>query len=418
MGSACCVAARDRNIPNRTATEALQRSVLYSPSWSFRWENRRRVAGEIDNISSEFSHGISSYSNMQVKKPISSLSCNTSDRGDQVENLGTPASHSFPAHEGVDANSMTPFSDRCTDISAESNCSVEVKNAADSLGNVESLTPKISFSATMPSSFSTPTADHLSPQNHAIPPHSTPSRRVRDSPGRQLLRQISDSRILKMKSPRTNSVSEGRSSSFALSTCSHDFMAGSQGSFSDCWSMQTFSELVSSQRHRWSFESEQSSDRLSCSPSSDLRTCEVCRKLLKEKIDRSDCYSIVAVLVCGHFFHAECLDRMTKEADKYDPVCPICTFGEKRALKMSKKASKAEARRLKTLKNRVVDSCFSGELDFSDHHEAKVPKLGASSSSRKPFLTRHFSLGSKWGRSLSENDTNRKKSFWSRYRKN
>lgn len=297
----------------------------------------------------------------------------------------------------------------------------QVKNAADPLGNVESFTPKISFSATVTSSLSTPIADNLSPQNHAQPPSSTPSSRAGHSPGRQLLRQISDSRILKMKSPRTNSVSEGRSSSFALSTCSHDFTLGSQGSFSDCCSLQTFPELIaSSQRRRWSFESEQSSDRLSCSPASGSQACDICTKLLKEKINQSDSYAIVAVLVCGHFFHAECLDQWTKEADKYDPACPICIFGEKRVLKMSQKASRSEARRLKTLKNRVMDSCFSGELDFADRGECKVPKLGASSSSRKPFLTRHFSLGAKWGRSLSENDstTTTKKSFWSRYRKN
>lgn len=114
MGSACCVAARDRNIPTRAPAEPSQRSVLYSPSWSIRWDNRRRVAGEIENISSEFSHEVSGYRNMQVKKPIRSVRCDVSDMGDQVENSGTPASHNFPTHEGVDANNMTPNSGKCS----------------------------------------------------------------------------------------------------------------------------------------------------------------------------------------------------------------------------------------------------------------------------------------------------------------
>ncbi|KAK4803882.1 hypothetical protein SAY86_003699 [Trapa natans] len=416
MGSACCIAAKDQRVPNLSPAETLQRSTQYSPSWSFPWDNRRRVAGETDNISSEFSHGISDNRNMHVKKPFRSTSCDISARTNQVENFGPQISQSVSTH-GVDANNMIPTSD----ISTESNNPVQVKNTADPLGNVESLTPKISFSITIPSLLSTPTEDNLSPQNHAVAPSSTPSRRARHSSGRQLLRQISDSRILKMKSPPSISMSEGRSSSFALSTGSHDFTLGSQGSSPDCWSLHNFPELVTtSQRRRWSFESEQSRGWLKCSPSSGSQACGVCKLFLKEKINQGDSYSIVSVLVCGHFFHAECLEQWTKEADKYDPTCPICKFGEKQVLKMSQKTSREEAKRLKKLKNRVVDSCYSGELDSADSGECQVPKLGASSSSRKPFLTRHFSLGAKWGRSMSENasTTTTKKGFWSRYHKN
>ncbi|KAK4746265.1 hypothetical protein SAY87_012577 [Trapa incisa] len=410
MGSACCIAAKDQGVPNLSPAGTLQRSILYSPSWSFRPDNRRRVAGETENISSEFSHGNNDSRNMQVRKPTRLAWRAISAGTNQVENFDPPISQRSPSH-GVDANNMTPSSD----ISTESNNSVEVKNTSYPLQNIESLMPKISFSATIYSSLSSPTEDNLS-QNHAVPPSSTSSRRAYHSPGRQLLRQISDSRILKMKSPHTNSVSEGRSSSFTLSTCSHDFTLGSQGSFSDYLYLQNFPELIaSSQRQRWSFESEQSSDRLGCSPSSGSQACEVCKKFLKEKINQGDSYSIVAVLVCGHFFHAECLEKWTKEADKYDPTCPICKFGEKQMLKMSQNSSRAEARRLKTLKNHVVHNCFSGQLDSADCGEYKVPKLGASTSSRKPFLTRHFSLGVEWGRSMSENaSTTTKKRFWSR----
>lgn len=46
MGSACCVAANDRTIVTGPSSETLQRHARYSPSWSFRWDNRGRVAGE------------------------------------------------------------------------------------------------------------------------------------------------------------------------------------------------------------------------------------------------------------------------------------------------------------------------------------------------------------------------------------
>lgn len=46
MGAACCIAAKDRTIVHGPSSGTLQRHVRYSPSWSFRWDNRGRVAGE------------------------------------------------------------------------------------------------------------------------------------------------------------------------------------------------------------------------------------------------------------------------------------------------------------------------------------------------------------------------------------
>lgn len=46
MGAACCVAAKDRTIVHGPNSETLQRHVRHSPTWSFRWDNRGRVAGE------------------------------------------------------------------------------------------------------------------------------------------------------------------------------------------------------------------------------------------------------------------------------------------------------------------------------------------------------------------------------------
>lgn len=219
--------------------------------------------------------------------------------------------------------------------------------------------------------------------------------------------------------------------------------AGSQGGSSDGWSMRTFSELVaSSQRERWSFDSEflgsaigksESSSALSYSPSSDMQNCGICSKLLTDRSSWSSQkivvteMSVVAVLVCGHVYHAECLEAMTQEIDRYDPSCPTCTLGEKQMSKVAKKVLKAEAelksRSSKVSRNRVVNSALG--FDVLDRRkpsgeDENFSKMEPSSSGRrsfaKPFLRRHFLLGSKWGRSLSENKSG-KKGFWARYRR-
>jgi hypothetical protein len=136
-------------------------------------------------------------------------------------------------------------------------------------------------------------------------------------------------------------------------------------------------------------------------------------------------FPVVAMLVCGHVYHAECLEATTPEVDKYDPACPICEGGEKQVLKMSKKALKTEAelkaKSLKISRNRVVDSYLDSDSDdfyqqknaIQDRDAAKMdPSSSVASSSLKPFLRRHFSFRSKWSRTLSE-----KRGFWARHRK-
>ncbi|PWA54053.1 RING/U-box superfamily protein [Artemisia annua] len=51
MGFACCVAARDRTITNRSNSDVIPRNIRYSLSWNVRWENRRHVAGEETSVS-------------------------------------------------------------------------------------------------------------------------------------------------------------------------------------------------------------------------------------------------------------------------------------------------------------------------------------------------------------------------------
>lgn len=39
--------------------------------------------------------------------------------------------------------------------------------------------------------------------------------------------------------------------------------------------------------------------------------------------------AVVGVLVCGHVYHAECLEQSTPESKQQDPPCPLCSAGEK-----------------------------------------------------------------------------------------
>ncbi|KZV27441.1 hypothetical protein F511_02550 [Dorcoceras hygrometricum] len=58
--------------------------------------------------------------------------------------------------------------------------------------------------------------------------------------------------------------------------------------------------------------------------------CGICQKLLRKKsfnFDNSNSsseLSVVGVLVCGHVYHANCLERKTVPEDMQDPPCPLC----------------------------------------------------------------------------------------------
>ncbi|KAL5072058.1 hypothetical protein RYX36_022945 [Vicia faba] len=111
MGSTCCVAVKDRsNSTNRIERESLHRGVACSPSWSFRWDTRGRVAGEIQNPSYHSSHAVSRNVSMEFKGSLSSYRSNLSDGGSVLDNSATPVSLKSPVNEALAANIMTPSS--------------------------------------------------------------------------------------------------------------------------------------------------------------------------------------------------------------------------------------------------------------------------------------------------------------------
>ncbi|XP_021892335.1 uncharacterized protein LOC110810448 [Carica papaya] len=438
MGSACCVASRDKTIQNGPGSEIFHRNVRYSPSWSFRWENRGRVAGEEVSLS-WLSDGISRNDGSDIKYE----SAFGSEEGSPSESFRTRRWQKSPLSEETAGLARTPASDQSISRNTSMDVSLEqVKESTESPAASHPSPMKLSLSLPSTSSLSTSPLSskcHLQPGSSTRP--ATP-RWLRSSPRHHLLRQVSDVQMPELKSPARNSAIEERP---AVPSWSNESTRGSQGGSSDGWSMHAFSELMaSSHRDRWSFDNDpfgfngekmtRYGSQILASPSVDLQSCGACSKLLSEKsfwssqkIFANNELSVVAVLTCGHVYHAECLENMTPEIDKYDPTCPVCTFGSRKTLRLSEKALRAEMEmkvRNRISRNRVVDS----DLDINSvafdrlkgsRHEGRGPKLASSSSTKssaaRPFLRSHFSFGSKGSRSPINNQPSRKKGFfWTR----
>lgn len=437
MGAACCIAARDRTIQHGSSHDILfHRSVRNSPPWSFRWDNRGRVAGE-DISLSWLSDGISRNGTVDSKS-VTDLSAHSSNTGVAVENDRTGAW----CKSVMEDQSSTKSRASASGQSVTTNISLMVEHSE--LSHVQDPTcEKLSPSVQSTPSLSTSSPISLS-QSHQLssPPIRTqPPRWVCQSPNHQSLSSG-------LSSP---TISDGKHNpTYPSPPTRTESTHGSQGRCSDNWSMQAFSELMSNSLshhdRRWpSFDSEscktvQSNSRSVSSPTPSInrQTCGVCMKLLIEKsawncqrIMGFNDLSVVAVLTCGHVYHAECLERVTPENDKFDPACPLCTFGEKKLSKLAGKLVKAAEKDFskgrrgkgKRQRNRVMDKDDSAKLDYwkSESREGKEPKLSSSSSLKigsisKPFLRKHFSFSSKGGKSNSEssNPIWKKGLFWAK----
>lgn len=441
MGSACCVAARDRTITDRSGGSdvVVVRNDRYSPSWSFRWDNRGRVAGEESSMNC-FSDGGGTNDRLDNKSRTTLETAYATEEGSPLESSRSLTWHkSSPSEE----------------IAFPQSNSLNSKNLIE--GKESMITPVTSSDlsptnkSTPPHSTSSLSASPLSSSQGHLPPLSTltPPRWPRPSPNHHhhLLRQVSDSRIRGIMSPNFSISEDGSPSPLRHHHHHHPGWAhkstrrGSHGgSSSDMSSDPTYSDLMAiyNNSKRWSFDSEslsfnrdrvsRSSGRVSsCSPSIDIQPCcGVCSKLLTERSHfgahkmaaglAATALPVAAVLVCGHVYHAECLENMTPEVNKYDPACPVCTFGEKKVLKLSEKArGEMDLKgKIGKLKRRVID----GDSVLFD--KSRGPRMGASSSmkscsgSGKPFLRRHFSFGYKPNRSFSDNGSRKKRFFWSK----
>ncbi|CAM6033680.1 unnamed protein product [Sphagnum compactum] len=86
----------------------------------------------------------------------------------------------------------------------------------------------------------------------------------------------------------------------------------------------------------WSWQSLSSS-----SPPPAAFTCGVCNRLLSQHpawsshrmVGSTDC-TVVGVLVCGHVYHADCLEQVSPDSFLQDPACPQCGLAEKAATKV------------------------------------------------------------------------------------
>ncbi|PSS26033.1 BRCA1-associated protein [Actinidia chinensis var. chinensis] len=403
MGSAFCVAAKDKTVTNGSPSEGLTRNVRCSPSRSLRQDNRGRVAGEETSVNS-VSDGVSWHNGLEIKSETTVDTVNAVDeRNAGILRLPSP------------------------DLS-------NTRNVPTEMESIES--PAVPDSSPVKLSPSVHSSSSLSPspfasRSHNLHASSTPSRWPHHSPGNKLLRQISDSRIAGHNSPNLP-ISEG--TPFMFPGLSIGSPKGSNDRSSDGWYMPAFPEFMpTSHGERWSFDSEssfgyekmgRSSSQLSASPSTDMQTCGVCLKLLADTYE----LAVVAVLICGHAFHAECLENVTPEINMNDPACPICTLGEKQTLKLSGRSLKTGTdlkSRRKRSKNRIVNSELDGDSLVFDGQkcsglEGKSPKMISSSSMKKSslgkhFLRRYFSFGSKGTTSLLETHATRKKGhFWSK----
>ncbi|XP_023634038.1 uncharacterized protein LOC17880794 isoform X2 [Capsella rubella] len=387
MGNACCVAARDKMVvPNSSAGENLQRTnVRHSPSWSFRWDSRGRVAGEETSLS-WLSDGISRNDGSELKFESAFVSTEGSPSDSfQTQSLQkSPASDlSFPRHSNMD----TVF---------EQKENVSTESAAPLYPSLAQLSISL---ASLLSSFPT---SPLSSQSHL--PASSSVLKLTHRPC--LSKQVSDGQIYGPNSLSESSATEERH--------------GTPLRYDS-------SQSGPSEDHHGNRMSKQQQ-----------QICGACSRPLSEKslwssqkIFMTNELSVSSILACGHVYHGECLEQMTAEIDKFDPSCPICTMGEKKTAKLSEKALKVEmdlkARHNKRLRKRVLDSEFDCDdfVMFDHSHRtaaaaSKSPKLVSSSSAKsysaKPFLARHFSFGSRSNyKSRKENLPVKKKGFfWSK----
>ncbi|XP_057831471.2 uncharacterized protein LOC131042157 isoform X2 [Cryptomeria japonica] len=251
-----------------------------------------------------------------------------------------------------------------------------------------------------------------------------------------------------------------RSSMVGESGCSSTMASRS---VSDWWSMQTFSDLVASSKRdgfRWSDaesppeigwvtarESMEGDslpvERIKVNNSQaaytashlEVNTCGICSHNLPYTSENMlHNLSVVAVLFCGHAYHAECLEQVTPEASKHDPSCPVCIESDdivsERLAYPAEQVMRSKGGFLKAFRSKsqlstknklsrrvanddiLVPEFFSGEILLSGNDQLSNDYFSKQSSSvlgkhslNKRLFTRHFSLRGKSRKEHAPNDT-------------
>ncbi|KAL6849907.1 hypothetical protein ACP4OV_020534 [Aristida adscensionis] len=429
MGANCCTAAKERSQPCLPPVDVSAYRIRNSQSWSFRWDNRTHIEDIMENNTV-----LSNQSSGNIQPALKSSSIAPTEGHASEDSLSGVFRRvkwqKSDSKKKMEASKLSKV-DPQADLSNSKNPSLET-NSCRSLDNVPVTTDmkaSISLPSTPPIVFASKaeSADSSSSMSHSISLDPNSMRKAERSPGHQLCRKISDGNTSSLKTFSGNSYAERSPSSSMPSICSNDLFSGiSHGESSDAWSTCT-PELAAKSQSRWSVDSEligSAASKLSRSNSShpialssEQEVCKLCSRLLKERSSwNGHELAVVAVLFCGHGYHANCLDNITAESDKYDPPCPVCTHGETCASKLiGKLESNIKNKTSKNLADRGVDHWSY------DHQKKSIrePRLGTSSSMKnsfsRPFLRRHFSTGSRPPRSVLGNEPTRKKGFWSRH---
>lgn len=464
MGSACCVAARPHkpSLQNDGPFTACPEAILSL------WDDNSDVEdmsrpGNFTAIRSSFSlsgRG-SRVSSSHSTSPRQNLSENVLVDSSPSDSSRAPHWLNSPHFVANNGNSVTTTAD-----------SIVSSHIAETFSNEGCSTSSPTLDSNVPQSFapSINALDSLPRQSKSQPSrpgwfksqlpskHSSTcsrsifSRHLHRACNNEHSGELSVLQIPKLDSLDSGSrpASDGMSSSMVAENDCSSTMA--TRSVSDWWSMQTFSDLVASSKRdgfRWSdaegppeigwvtARESMEGDSLPVErikvnnlqgnyPASHLEvnTCAICSRNLPHTpvnmLSRSN-VSVVAVLFCGHVYHAECLEQVTPEASKHDPSCPVCVESDdivsERLAYPAERAPRSKGGFLKAFRSKsqsstknkiskrvanddiLVPDFFSGEILLSGNDQLSNDNNSKQSSSvvgkyplNKRLFTRHFSL--------------------------
>eukprot|EP00249_Psilotum_nudum_P009715 c22113_g1_i1 orf=661-1896(-) len=283
--------------------------------------------------------------------------------------------------------------------------------------------------------------------------------------GHSLSRQASDGHISAHNSSSCRMPSlEGRPFPHMLGS-GGEYAQRVVGGGTDWWSMKTFSDLVASSRGESlgftnASRSELNGDVIqeSLDPSvlcsaeriilsdstaasvnsvpleAEAQHCGLCSRRLSQRsswsphrLVNSGDLAVVAVLFCGHLYHADCLDKATPDIHCHDPPCPQCDSRKRSGSKMQELSSVDTSKKLIGFTSQITarnkssrvgvatdDSNFSGfssrdlymngkptlTIDSGKKGNSQPPQQGERGFLGKPLLKRQFSFRSKSSKEL------------------